>query len=112
MWCDAKPVMVTPFLIKAGQRAMTETHGISRRRVLTIGAGAAGAVTGVAAIVGASTPAQAAKAPQKAVKYQDTPKGEQRCDNCALFEAPSSCKTVDGTISPEGWCMVYAKKPA
>ena len=91
---------------------MTETRGISRRRVLTIGAGAAGAVTGVAAIVGASTPAQAAKAPQKAVKYQDTPKGEQRCDNCALFEAPSSCKTVDGTISPEGWCMVYAKKPA
>jgi hypothetical protein len=66
---------------------------------------AAGAVTGVAAIV-ASTPAQAAKAPQKAVKYQNTPKGEARCDNYALFEAPSSCKTVDGTISPEGWCMV------
>jgi hypothetical protein len=30
----------------------------------------------------------------------------------ALFEAPSSCKTVDGTVSPQGWCMVYAKKPA
>jgi hypothetical protein len=29
-----------------------------------------------------------------------------------LFEAPNSCKTVEGTISPEGWCMVYAKKPA
>jgi hypothetical protein len=91
---------------------MTESNGISRRRVLTVAAGAAGAITGVAAIVGASTPAHAAKAPQKAVKYQDTPKGEQRCDKCALFEAPSSCKTVDGTISPEGWCMVYAKKPA
>jgi High potential iron-sulfur protein len=91
---------------------MTESNGISRRRVLTVAAGAAGAITGVAAIVGASTPAQAAKAPQKSVKYQETPKGEQRCDNCALFEAPSSCKTVDGTISPEGWCMVYAKKQA
>ena len=91
---------------------MTDSSKISRRQVLTVAAGAAGAVAGVAAIVGASTPAQAAKAPQKAVKYQDTPKGEQRCDNCALFEAPSSCKTVDGTISPEGWCMVYAKKPA
>ena len=90
---------------------MTNSSRISRRGVLRIAAGAAGAVTGVAAIVGASTPAQA-KAPQKSVKYQDTPKGDQRCDNCALFEAPSSCKTVDGTISPEGWCMVYAKKPA
>jgi hypothetical protein len=104
--------MVEPFIIKAGQRAMTESSGISRRRVLTVSAGAAGAITGMAAIVGASMPAQAAKAPQKVVKYQDTPKGEQRCDNCALFEAPSSCKTVDGTISPEGWCIVYAKKPA
>ena len=90
---------------------MTDSSKISRRRVLTVAAGAAGAVAGVAAVIGASTPAQA-KAAQKAVKYQDTPKGDQRCDNCALFEAPSSCKTVDGTISPEGWCMVYAKKPA
>jgi high potential iron-sulfur protein len=91
---------------------MTDTSGISRRMVLTVAANAAGALTGVAALVGGSTSAQAAKAPQKAVKYQDMPKGEQRCDNCALFEPPSSCKTVDGTISPEGWCMIYAKKSA
>ena len=91
---------------------MTDRSGISRRRILTVAAGAAGAVSGVAAIVGASTPAHAAKASQKAVKYQDTPKGDARCDNCALFEAPNSCKTVEGPISPEGWCMVYAKKPA
>jgi hypothetical protein len=56
------------------------------------------------------TPALAAKVSQKSVRYQDTPKGEQRCDNCALFEAPSSCKTVEGPVAPEGWCMVYAKK--
>jgi len=31
------------------------------------------------------------------------PKGDQACENCALFEAPSSCKTVDGTVSPQGW---------
>ena len=79
---------------------MTESRKISRRRVLTIAAGAAGTVACVTAMVGTSTPAQAAKAPQKAVKYQDTPKGERRCDNCALFEPPSSCKTVDGAISP------------
>ena len=42
---------------------------------------------------------------------QDTPKGEQRCDNCVQFEAPSTCKTVDGTVAAQGWCIVYAKKP-
>jgi len=84
-----------------------EAVEISRRRVLAVALGAAGAG---AAIVGAVAPAQAAKAPQKAVKYQDTPKGDQSCEKCALFEAPSSCRTVDGTVSPQGWCMVYAKK--
>jgi hypothetical protein len=93
---------------------MTGSRGVSRRQVLTIAAGAAGAsVTGAAAVIGASTTAQAAaKASQKTVKYQDTPKGEQRCENCMQFEAPSTCKTVDGTVAAQGWCMVYAKKPA
>jgi anaerobic selenocysteine-containing dehydrogenase len=94
---------------------MTGSQGVSRRQVLTIAAGAAGAsVTGAAAVIGASTTAAqaAAKASQKTVKYQDTPKGEQRCENCMQFEAPSTCKTVDGTVAAQGWCMVYAKKPA
>ena len=93
-------------------RIMTEAKGISRRRALTIAAGAAGAITGAAAIVGTSSPAQAAKAAQKTVKYQDTPKGEQRCDNCALFEPPTDCKTVEGPVAAQGWCIVYAKKKA
>ena len=92
---------------------MTGSQGISRRQVLTIAAGAAGAsVTSVAAVIGVSTTAQAAKVTQQAVKYQDTPKGELRCDNCVQFEAPSTCKTVDGTVAAQGWCIVYAKKPA
>jgi hypothetical protein len=92
---------------------MTGSNGISRRQVLTIAAGAAGSsIAGAAAVIGTSTAAHAAKAPQKAVKYQDTPKGEQRCDNCELFEAPSSCKNVDGTIAAQGWCIVYRKKQA
>jgi hypothetical protein len=91
---------------------MMDKNGISRRKILTVAAGAAGAVSGMATIVGVSTPAHAAKASQKSVKYQDTPKGEARCENCAVFEAPDSCKTVEGPVSPQGWCMVYAKKPA
>ena len=89
---------------------MTRSLGISRRQVLTIAAGAS--VTSAAAVIGTSTPAQAAKVSQKIVKYQDTPKGQQSCENCVQFEAPSSCKTVDGTVAAQGWCMVYAKKEA
>lgn len=59
---------------------MTTSNGISRRQVLTGAAGAS--IAGTAVLIGSSTTAHAAKVPQKAVKYQDTPKGDQRCDNC------------------------------
>lgn len=91
---------------------MTRSQGISRRQVLTVAAAAGASVTGAAAIIGISTAAQAAKVSQKIVKYQDTPKGEQRCETCVQFEAPSTCKVVDGTVAAQGWCTVYAKKQA
>jgi High potential iron-sulfur protein len=65
---------------------------------------------GTAAVVGTPAAAQAAHISQKVVKYQNTPKGEQRCDNCALFEPPSSCRVVDGTIVSYGWCVRYTKR--
>lgn len=86
---------------------MTDLNKLSRRQVL----GAAAGVT-VAGALGAASPAMAAKAPQAAVKYQPEPKDGKKCEDCVLFQAPSSCKNVDGTISPQGWCMIYAKKPA
>jgi hypothetical protein len=91
---------------------MTGSQKVSRRQILTIAAGAGASVTGGVTVIGISTPARAAKVSQQAVKYQDTPKGEQRCENCVQFEAPSTCKTVDGTVAAQGWCQVYAKKPA
>ena len=57
-------------------------------------------------------PANAAQVSQKLVAYQDTPHNAQECDNCAQFVEPSSCKVVEGTVSPKGWCKVYVKKPA
>jgi hypothetical protein len=99
--------------LTAGRRVMTESQGISRRQALTIAAiGAGASIAGATAVIGTSTPAHAAKAAQKLVKYQDTPKGEQRCETCLQFEAPSSCKAVDGAVTAQGWCMVYAKKEA
>jgi hypothetical protein len=92
---------------------MTGSRGISRRHVLTIAAGATGAsIASAASVIAVSTPALAAKVSQTIVKYQDTPKGQQSCENCVQFESPSSCKTVDGTVAAQGWCMVYAKKEA
>ncbi len=85
---------------------------LSRRSLLrnvTLAAGGA-AVFATAATADRADAADT-KVAQKAVAYQDTPKGPQRCDNCTYFEPPSSCKVVAGTISPAGWCQLYAKKP-
>jgi hypothetical protein len=47
---------------------------------------------------------------QAGVAYQATPKGDQQCGNCSLFQPPSACTLVDGTISPSGWCKFWVKK--
>jgi hypothetical protein len=78
----------------------------SRRRLLARGAViAAGAVAAASGAFGAVK-----KMAQGAVNYQTTPKGAARCDGCALFQAPASCQTVAGVISPQGWCMLFAAK--
>ncbi len=81
---------------------------ISRRALLLEGIVCAGGAATMLAVADVQ-PAQAAKISQSVVKYQDSPKGEQMCSNCKLFTAPNACQTVDGTISPNGWCMVYQK---
>jgi len=54
---------------------------------------------------------QAKKTPQASVQYQSKPKGEQKCALCTHFIAESgSCKLVEGKISPDGWCSLWAKK--
>jgi hypothetical protein len=42
------------------------------------------------------------------VDYQDSPKGLQMCSTCSLFDPPTSCKIVEGVVSPNGWCKNYA----
>lgn len=59
----------------------------------------------------AAPPATAKKVSQASVKYQTHPKGEQKCSKCVNFIAESNtCKVVEGKISPEGWCVLWAKK--
>jgi len=82
----------------------------SRRLILRSLALTAGGAAVLATSASLNRAAAQTKVTQKAVSYQDTPKGALRCDNCTQFEAPSSCKIVEGTIAPAGWCTVYVKK--
>jgi len=81
-----------------------DSKGVNRRALLLAAAGAAPLLA-----VGTNG-AKAAKLPQAAVAYQDSPKNGQQCDNCGVFIAPNSCKTVTGVVSPTGWCKIWVKK--
>jgi hypothetical protein len=88
---------------------MDSNPKFSRRSLLKSAVVLAGAAT----CAGLSSNREAwaqAKASKATMKYQDTPKGDQKCSNCLQFVAPDGCKVVDGKISPEGWCIAWVKK--
>lgn len=80
---------------------------ISRRVVL---AGTALALGTAAATTAVLQAAARQKISQADAKYQGTPKGDQRCDGCMLFQPPNACKVVEGEISPSAWCQLFVKK--
>lgn len=71
------------------------------------------ALTGALAL-GATTIARADSRTQ--LKYQSTPKGNQKCSGCSLFiagktpTADGTCKVITGTISPNGWCTAFSQR--
>ena len=85
---------------------------ISRRTLLK---GVVG-ITGLALASGAFTVNAQTKSTKASMKYQETPKGDQKCINCTLFipgkssMADGTCQVVEGSISPQGWCTAYTKK--
>lgn len=56
--------------------------------------------------------AEAGKMNKTQAKYQDQPKGDQKCGNCMHFIPPNACLVVEGDISPDAWCSLWIKKPA
>lgn len=89
------------------QDKRNDQSAISRRKLLKVGVGAA-AVLGVSA---AAAEAQIAhKASQKDAGYQDSPDGAKSCSVCRNFQAPSTCRVIEGTVSPNGYCRMFAKK--
>ena len=70
----------------------------------------------LAALFAAPARADASKAPQASMHYQNTPNGDMRCALCKFFipaqdaKSDGSCQIVDGSISPNGYCMAYSAK--
>ena len=87
-------------------RSEVPSRAFSRRIVLLH---TAGCTAGAAALLLPLRQA-AAKMKQSSVAYQDSPKSDQKCSNCSLFQEPNACTLVDGDISPEGWCRFWVKK--
>ena len=97
----------------------TDNFSEGRRTIIRNGI----TVASVAAVVAATgllkaTPAraQAGKASQTVAMYQPKPHGKDQCDNCIHFipgktpKANGTCMVVEGSISPSGWCVMYARK--
>ncbi len=82
-------------------RAVPSRRLVLRATVVTLGAaaGAAASAKPAAAVV---------KISKSAVAYQDHPQGDKRCEKCLQFQAPDSCKLVDGPVSPQGFCRIFS----
>ena len=77
---------------------------VSRRTVLLRAAGA------LPLIALGATAAHAGKLSQASVNYQKEPHEGKHCSLCNFYIAPSSCKQVDGTIYPTGYCTLFVAK--
>ena len=93
---------------KAASKTICQTSDVSRRSLLRGATLAAGGAVFVAATMTAQR--ADAKMMPMAAAYQSAPKDGQRCEDCGLFVAPSSCKLVDGMISPTGYCRFFVRK--
>lgn len=88
---------------------MDDNRKVSRRSVLRRAALLASAAL-TASMVSSKEALAQQKASQEAMKYQDKPNGDKRCSNCLSFIPSSSCAIVEGTVSPNGYCLAWAKK--
>jgi hypothetical protein len=71
---------------------------------------------GLTAALGGLGRADSSKASQASMHYQTSPNGSAHCAVCQFFipganaTADGSCKVVDGSISPNGYCIAYAAR--
>ncbi len=68
-------------------------------------------IAGIPLAAAAVTGAASAADNKAQFKYVDkSTKSGQKCSGCKLFTAPAGCTVVTGKISPNGWCVAWAKK--
>lgn len=98
---------------------MTKAEDFELDRRMLLRTGVTTLAAGAVVAVGLAHPRRAmaqTKMSQAVAMYQDKPHGSQECLNCIHFvpgntpEAMGTCKVVDGSISPKGWCVAYAPK--
>ena len=94
----------------------SKTFDPSRRRLFRQGVVIAGGAAVAGLMSTAKVYAQSSKVSQAVSKYQSTPHDGQQCDGCMQFipgktaTADGTCKIVEGSINPKGWCMFFAPK--
>ena len=50
--------------------------------------------------------------PKMLVGYTDySPKTDESCRKCVMFQSPGECTLVIGEIDPEGWCTEFERRP-
>lgn len=82
------------------------SHDLKRRTVLR-----AAVAAGCLLCLPQAGRAQSGKVSKAQSKYQGTPKGNQNCAKCLHFvAADNTCKVVEGKVSPQGWCQLWAAK--
>jgi hypothetical protein len=81
-----------------------------RRRCLLKGAVLLAGVSLTASMVPGKDALAQQKVSKDTAKYQDKPSGDKQCSNCTQFVPNNSCKIVEGTISPQGYCILWQKK--
>ena len=88
--------------VKRDTKPHAKPHAMPHRR------GVLGFLALAASTLGFSSLARAVeKLGMVDVDYQHSPKGKQRCDNCRVWDPPNHCLSVDGEISPSGWCLIW-----
>ncbi len=88
---------------------MSDTNSFSRRALLA-GTALTVAVTATQGLSRGALAQEQEKVSKAEAKYQDQPKGQQRCEICVNFQPPNQCRFVQGDISPKGWCQFFAAR--
>jgi len=71
---------------------------------------AGGIAAGAASMMGATGAKAMIKVSQASVGYRTAAMEGHNCGVCKLFEAPSSCHFVQGSISPDCSCRIWLSK--